>query len=127
MRLVPIDVQCPHCESRFRLQADLLGKQVRCPACREVYTVAEVAAPPEPLSPESVSSSPPESKRGGSRADLPESGYQTGTVGDLVPILSAEAESEVTPVRVDPADRQPPTLLEPAQLIAPALSPDSSP
>jgi outer membrane protein assembly factor BamB len=48
---VSIVVQCPHCETRFNLQAELNGKSMRCPnmECRQVFTVQalEATAPPE--------------------------------------------------------------------------------
>ena len=48
---------CPHCESRFHLQPDLIGKAMRCPNpdCREPFVVEEAkpkvkknANPPKP-------------------------------------------------------------------------------
>ena len=45
-----IVVLCPHCETRFTLQAELNGKSMRCPnlECRQVFTVQarEATAPP---------------------------------------------------------------------------------
>ena len=46
-----IGVECPHCESVYQLQPELLGQSMRCPNpdCREIFTVASrapVAAPP---------------------------------------------------------------------------------
>ena len=49
-----IVAECPHCESRFHLQPDLIGKAMRCPnpACREPFVVAEakpkIKKPPRP-------------------------------------------------------------------------------
>jgi hypothetical protein len=38
---VSIVVECPHCESQFNLQPDLVGKSMRCPNndCREIFVV----------------------------------------------------------------------------------------
>ena len=72
-----IVVVCPHCETRFTLQAEMSGKSMRCPnlECRQVFTV--VPAPnretaPEPVKPEKVKKpkSPP--------------------VGEQVPVLDAQ-------------------------------------
>ena len=40
---VTIAAVCPHCETRFQLQPDLLGKTIRCPNsdCREPFEVVE--------------------------------------------------------------------------------------
>ena len=57
-----IVVQCPHCETRFNLQADMNGKSMRCPnlECRQVFTVKALEEkgpaptyerPPEPAAP----------------------------------------------------------------------------
>ena len=42
---MPINVICSHCESRLNLQEDLLGKQMRCPICREIFTIEAAPAP----------------------------------------------------------------------------------
>jgi outer membrane protein assembly factor BamB len=44
---VTIPVECPHCEARFQLQPDLVGKSMRCPECREVFVVQSAATPVE--------------------------------------------------------------------------------
>ncbi len=53
-----IVVQCPHCETKFNLQPDMVGKSMRCPNldCRQVFTVKpqpkEIEPPlptPEPI------------------------------------------------------------------------------
>jgi hypothetical protein len=58
---VAIVVQCPHCETKFNLQPDMIGKSMRCPNldCRQVFTVRpqgrEVEPPKsEPLPPPPV-------------------------------------------------------------------------
>ena len=53
-----IVVRCPHCETKFNLQPDMVGKSMRCPNldCRQVFTVKpqpkEIEPPlptPEPI------------------------------------------------------------------------------
>lgn len=69
-----IVAECPHCNDRFNLQPDLVGKVMRCPNqdCREPFVVQEVGvapkSPPPPVSP----------------------GHRAGTVGDFVPVVDAE-------------------------------------
>lgn len=44
-----VDVICPHCETQFHLQPDMLGKAMRCPDCKDIFTVtASVTPPPLP-------------------------------------------------------------------------------
>ena len=40
---MPVNISCPHCQKALQLQETLMGKKVRCPGCKEVFT----AAPPE--------------------------------------------------------------------------------
>jgi len=35
---MPLVTQCPNCERKLRVPDDFLGKRVRCPACKEVFT-----------------------------------------------------------------------------------------
>jgi outer membrane protein assembly factor BamB len=79
---VTIPVVCPHCDTRFQLSDDLLGKSMRCPNpdCREVFTVASEDAPPS--YPEIVP--PPEP------AAPPPLPFGAGQVSDFVPVLEAE-------------------------------------
>ena len=45
-----IVVSCPHCETKFNLQPDMVGKSMRCPNldCRQVFTVKPQAREIEP-------------------------------------------------------------------------------
>lgn len=45
-----IVVQCPHCETKFNLNRDMIGKSMRCPNldCRLGFIVAEQPSPVEP-------------------------------------------------------------------------------
>jgi predicted Zn finger-like uncharacterized protein len=40
---MPIVVGCPSCSSQLRVADNLLGRQVRCPACQTVFEAAEAA------------------------------------------------------------------------------------
>ena len=115
-----INVQCPHCESRFTLQADLLGKHLRCPACREIFTVAEAATTPVATLPHADDTTSLDSGRpGATRSDPPAPEYETGAVGDLIPVLNAEVVADEprprgvpdypNPIPVD----EPPVHIEP--------------
>ena len=71
-----IVAECPHCETRFNLQPDLVGKSMRCPNldCRQVFVVQPVQ-PGGPTAPPKAPAVPP---RG------------TGSVEDFVPVVEAE-------------------------------------
>src|SRR3954452_15371837 len=99
---VHINVLCPHCHSRYRLDESMRGVQMRCPnsGCRAVFEVREEpgaapasepdAGPPEDDNASEAETARQERARQGSRTDPPEGGgYQTGSIGDLVPILQA--------------------------------------
>src|SRR5207237_445385 len=100
-----ITVFCPHCRSRYQLDPSLRGKRMRCPntICRTVFEVREEgeAAPPVPLK----SEEPP------IPAPKP---IVTGTVGEVVPVLSAEA---VAPEVVHPE----PVAVKAPELILPPV------
>jgi hypothetical protein len=52
---MPEIVSCPHCRRRSRLPDSLMGKKVRCPECKEVFTATVAApAPPPPVKKEGV-------------------------------------------------------------------------
>lgn len=97
---------CPHCQNRFHLQPDLLGKAMRCPNpdCREPFVVEE--AKPK-------AKKPPE----------PRPGQTSGTVGDVVPIVEAELAAPPKPRPAPPKPTRkskanpdlPPLFDEPAE------------
>jgi hypothetical protein len=91
---VTIGTECPHCESVFQVDAELVGKSMRCPnpTCREVFTVAAPVAatvPPEPPTVELPRPAPP--------AEL------AGSVADYLPLVEAERIDPPVPVREAPA------------------------
>lgn len=46
-----IITQCPHCESKFKLGSDKVGKKIRCPKCKGVFEVQELGAKPKAAAP----------------------------------------------------------------------------
>ena len=72
---------CPGCGTGYQVSPTLRGQQMRCPlsSCRTIFTVAA----PEPPAPPSVPPPPP--------PVTPRASQRSGSVGDMVPILSAEA------------------------------------
>ncbi len=88
-------VVCPHCETRFQLSRDLIGKAMRCPNrdCGEVFEVADADA---------VTAGPPPAPTA-----VPDFGFDfapaarpkpvAGSVADFVPLLDVEAVSSAAP------------------------------
>jgi outer membrane protein assembly factor BamB len=83
---VLITIECPICETKFQVDASLRGRQIRCPKadCREVFEVREVGPAPEPVIEGVPLPSPPPSQK-------------TGRVGDMVPVVGAEAAAPPPP------------------------------
>jgi hypothetical protein len=127
---VTIAAVCPHCETRFQLQPDLVGKTIRCPNgdCREPFEVVESAPPVEVPSP--------------SYADPPTTAdamVGSMAVGNFLPVLPAEpglpyeriesdapipevaAESIPTARRLSPAEELPVAKLLPPVRVAKRL------
>jgi hypothetical protein len=127
---VTIAAVCPHCETRFQLQPDLVGKTIRCPNgdCREPFEVVEAAAA-------SVEAAP-------SFADPPTTTDEpigSMAVGNFLPVLPAEpglpyeriesdapipevaAESLPTARRLGPAEELPVAKLLPPVRVAKRL------
>jgi outer membrane protein assembly factor BamB len=100
--LVHISVLCPSCGARYQLDPSLRGKQMRCPntACRAVFEVREESeTPPPPAAPPKVETPAP-----------PTTGHIPGGVGDVVPILRAEAVAEPPPATAPPASAEMPPV-----------------
>jgi outer membrane protein assembly factor BamB len=99
-----IRVECPHCESRFQLSADLLGKSMRCPNadCREVFVVAELRDPaPAPI-PIPAASPPADEPDAPTKPSIPAPATvsprsDTGAIGDFVPVFEAEPVADDRP------------------------------
>lgn len=43
--------QCPHCKAKFKLPGDKVGKKIRCPKCKEVFTVEVLGGAPKAAAP----------------------------------------------------------------------------
>ncbi len=107
-----LGVRCPHCESQFQLDPDLLGKTMRCPHpdCREVFEVrAELPiAPPQPfpLAPEIPAPSP-----------------TAGSIADFVPVVDIAPiyEAEVVLPTAKPLPLLPPVIPAARLPLAPLL------
>lgn len=50
--------QCPHCQSKFRLPGDKVGKKIRCPKCKDVFAVEILGGAPKPAAPAPPPSAP---------------------------------------------------------------------
>jgi predicted Zn finger-like uncharacterized protein len=46
-----IITQCPHCQAKFKLPGDKVGKRIRCPKCKEVFAVEILGGAPKPAAP----------------------------------------------------------------------------
>ena len=91
-----IPVDCPHCETRFQLQPDTVGKPTRCPVCKEFFVVAPADEPlPAPK--------PAPAPRQPARAERPYERVESGA--PVAPIFEDEPR---------PAPR-PPAVKAPAQ------------
>lgn len=88
-----ISVVCPHCETRFQLNPDLVGKAMRCPNadCQEVFEVrAELALelPPAPPAAPQVYDAEPMFERPAAPSELPFERIESQPLGplDAIPI-----------------------------------------
>jgi outer membrane protein assembly factor BamB len=122
---VPINAECPSCNNRYVLQPDLLGKSMRCPACKDIFIVQEYGAPvptPPPPPPESAPSGGGPTGNG-TRLDAPAPKYQSGSISDFLQVLHSTTElhvekSEPPEVPVMPDEVLPDViLLEDAEII----------
>src|SRR5438128_1911879 len=90
-----ISVTCPRCESRYHVEPNLRGLNMRCPnpVCRTIFEVrvdGEVPAAPAPPV------LPPAPRDAGPARQV------SGSVGDIVPIVQAEAVAIAMPVVEQP-------------------------
>ncbi len=107
MTLVLITAVCPACETSYKLHDNMRGRSIICPGCKQSFTVPAEDAP----------STPPR----------PGNGQRTGSVGDLVPLVEAQAVEpparswkEPPPVR-RPAPKEPPRELPPGAWAPPPV------
>ncbi len=117
MAPVLITAVCPSCETSFKVDPSLRGKQIRCPnpQCRAVFTVGP-ETPPPPAS---------DGKRIGPETPPPPAsdGKRTGVVGDMVPLLSVEAEAAASSWQSPPPIRRPTNTAVPATQVEPEPAP----
>lgn len=117
---MPISATCPHCETAYTLNDDLLGKEMRCPNrdCREVFTVA--AAPEileaevvdeEPFVAEVIDDGPKVMAKAAKRAKAVPAGPREVTFDGSAPppgattaVATAPAAVAVAPLLPDPED-----------------------
>jgi outer membrane protein assembly factor BamB len=114
---VEITVSCPRCGSQYHLKPEMRGKRMRCPnaICREVFEVREKAEGP------TETPTDDDGKNSRRTPPRPDGNHGTGSVGDMVPLLSVEtaAEPESAPAQpvwqqAPPPVRRTPPASEPA-------------
>jgi hypothetical protein len=106
-----IKTLCPRCESTYQVDPGLKGKRMRCPntLCRAIFEVRDVAEAAAPaIAPPPAPVTPPTPAR-------------SGSVGDLVPILSAEVAVPEMPA--PQPRRQPPAPPPPEPVPVEAAAP----
>jgi tetratricopeptide (TPR) repeat protein len=131
---VHITVICPGCHNRYQVDASLQHKAIRCPnsACRKIIEVDKCMDAP----PAAAASSAPQ-RPAAPAPDRP-SGRSTGTnqssgsVGEVVPLLSAEQAGRSTVPQAAPAGaplsyHQAPPVRKPPGETIPAQAPPREP
>src|SRR5262245_41081167 len=111
-----IGVVCPRCGTRYQVQPELRGKAMRCPnaMCRAVFEVREECSEPaQPLAPP------------GQPPAAPKASQLAGTVGEIVPMLSAETVTPAGPLEPSPSESVPDVvrLVSAETIAAPAPEP----
>ena len=43
-----VELSCPYCDVILRVNQDVMGHEVKCPSCRDVFTAAESRMAPSP-------------------------------------------------------------------------------
>ena len=115
MKLVLITVVCPACETSYKLHDTMRGRSIICPGCKQSFTVPTANGPSTPPQPAP-----------------PGNGQRTGSVGDLVPLVEAQAAEppakswkEPPPVR-RPTPQEPPRELPPGAWAPPPVRRDAA-
>jgi outer membrane protein assembly factor BamB len=110
-RAVLIIVRCPKCDSKYHLDPGLLGKRTRCPnpVCKAIF---EVKAEDE-----NGETKPAEAGNSIGPVANPVVEHRSGSVGDLVPLLPAEAADEP-----ESSESQVQTPLTPAEHLDEAIT-----
>src|SRR5438309_1270249 len=112
-----ISVICPRCGSRYQVDPNLRGKNMRCPnaVCRAVFEVREEVAPAAPVDVAPKVEAPA----------APRTSQASGAVGEIVPILQAEAVTEA-PVEAPPSEPTPASVEAAPPLPVTDAPPDGS-
>src|SRR5688572_9400628 len=79
--MVLITVHCPACRNCYKLKPELRGRNIYCPNCREAFTV------PADEDGETTSDADP----GARQEVIVRQNQSTGQVGEMVPLVAAEA------------------------------------
>src|SRR5262249_8432054 len=124
-----VNFQCGHCRNVMGVNADYLGKQVRCPHCQQVVLAPAQAAAPVPLpaaAPAPVpvgptGPSPPGPAPGQSKAHDPEDSIFGEQVDE--DLFGSPPKSKL---ELPPGTIQPNLQLEPTVFQVPGLSPEAA-
>lgn len=87
--IVAITASCPECQTSYTLEEGLVGKQIRCPFCKQPFTVRAEATPPSALPSRSEPATTTTPAR--PRTDIPTSTYRSGSISDFVQVAGASA------------------------------------
>lgn len=106
-----ISVTCPQCQSNYQLDPSMRGKRMRChnSICQKVFEIKPDGEPETPI--KSSPTAPPPGPVGRVHS------LQTGTVGDMIPVLSGAVEEA-------PPEEAPPV---PTRVEEPAGPPSDTP
>lgn len=58
-----IITQCSNCQTKFKLGSDKLGKKIRCPRCKGVFVIEEIAAKVKSAAPKAAPAPPPKTPK----------------------------------------------------------------
>ena len=94
-----IAVCCPRCHSRYELDPGLRGQIIRCPnqVCRAAFQVQEDNGEAVGGSPEVTPHVPNRAGQIQAEEDASAAQHQSGSVGEIVPILGAEEAESASP------------------------------
>ena len=116
---MPILVQCNYCQRRLRIQDELLGKTVKCPACSTKFVAANLEQAPAAVL---QSASPPAGPQPEPSADEM---MQTPVVPPIVPgtVESPQALDISEPASSSPPPSKPPSGGGKPKSAPPAVAP----
>ena len=94
-----IITQCSNCETKFKLDADKLGKKIRCPKCKGVFVVEEIGAAAKPEPAKAVPTRKPEPPKA---APTPPPAAKVPSAPPVEKEPAAKAAPEVVPLKDRP-------------------------